>query len=113
MEEEEEEWQHTHSTKVAWVLASRNAGIRFMNSLVGEHKGAGLKLADEGLILLRCNSKLHVPCNDGGGGGRGRGRCLRMAQQCHGRAVGLKSAEEGLILLFFRCDSTLQEPTFA
>jgi hypothetical protein len=28
--------------------------MRFVNALVGEHKGAGLKLADEGLILLRC-----------------------------------------------------------
>ncbi len=45
--------------------------MRFVNALVGEHKGAGLKLADEGLVLLRCDSKLRVPCDDvGGGGGR-------------------------------------------
>ena len=28
-------------------------------------------------------------------------------------AVGLKSAEEGLTLLFLRCDSTLHEPAIA
>jgi hypothetical protein len=28
-------------------------------------------------------------------------------------AVGLKLAEEGLILLFLRCNSTLHEPTIA
>ncbi len=28
-------------------------------------------------------------------------------------AVGLKSAEEGLILLFLRCDSILHQPTIA
>jgi hypothetical protein len=47
--------------------------MRFVNALVGEHKGVGLKSADEGLILLRCNSKLCVPHDDGGGGGGGGG----------------------------------------
>ncbi len=55
------------------ILASRDAGMRFVNALVGEHEGAGLKSADEGLILLRCNSKLRVPLYDGGGGGGGGG----------------------------------------
>ncbi len=52
-------------------MASRDAGMRFVNALVGEHEGTGLKLADEGLILLRCDSKLRVPRDDGGGGGGG------------------------------------------
>jgi hypothetical protein len=39
--------------------------------LIGEHEGAGLELADEGMILLRCDSKLCAPCDDGGGGGGG------------------------------------------
>ena len=81
--------------------------------LVGKHEGAGLKLADEGLILLRCDSKLRVPRDDGGGGGGGRRRRLDVARGRHGRAVGLKSAEEGLMLLFLKCDSTLHEPAIA
>jgi hypothetical protein len=36
-----------------------------------------------------------------------------VAQQCHECAVGLKSAEERLILLFLRCNSTLPEPAIA
>jgi hypothetical protein len=54
------------------VLASHDAGMRFVNGLVSEHEGAGLKSADEGLPLLRCNSKLRAPRDDGGGGGGGR-----------------------------------------
>jgi hypothetical protein len=61
------------------VLALRDAGMRFVNALVGKHEGAGLKSADEGLILLRCNSKLHVPCDNGGGGEGGRRRWLGVA----------------------------------
>jgi hypothetical protein len=84
--------------------------MRFVNVLVGKHEGAGLKSADEGLILLRCDSKLRVPCNDGDGGWGGRRSRLGVARQCHGHAVGLKLVEEGLILLFLRCDSTLHKP---
>ncbi len=87
--------------------------MRFVNALVGVHEGAGLKSADEGMILLRCDSKFCIPRDDGGGGGGGRRRWLGVAQRRHGRAVGLKLAEEGLILLFLRCDSTLQEPAIA
>ncbi len=50
-----------------------------MNTLVGEHEGAGLKLVDEGLILLRCDSKLLVTRNDKGGGGGGWRRWLDVA----------------------------------
>jgi hypothetical protein len=61
------------------VLASRDAGMRFMNALISKHEGAGLKSVDEGLILLRCNSKLRVPRDNRGGGGGGRRRWLGMA----------------------------------
>ncbi len=45
--------------------------MRFVNAFVGEHEGAGLKSADEELILLMCDSKLCEPRDDGGGGGGG------------------------------------------
>ncbi|KAL3770880.1 hypothetical protein ACHAW5_003968 [Stephanodiscus triporus] len=60
--------QHAHSSKVhviynrrtLGVSASRDAGTRFVNALVGEHERAGLKSAEEGMILLflRCDSTL-------------------------------------------------------
>jgi hypothetical protein len=84
-----------------------------VNTLIGEHEGAGLKLADEGLILLRCDSKLRAPCDDGGGGGGRRRHQLDVAQGHHRRTMGLKLVEEELMLLFLRCDSTLHEPAIA
>jgi hypothetical protein len=51
------------------VLASRDAGMRFVNALVGEHEGAGLKSADEVLILLR------VAASAGRGSRTSRTRC--------------------------------------
>jgi hypothetical protein len=89
-EEEEEAEEHSHSTKVhvvynrngLGVSASRDAGTRFVNALVREHEGAGLKSAEEELILLflRCDSTLResppmgvgLGEEDGGGGVVGR-----------------------------------------
>jgi hypothetical protein len=44
---------------------------------------------------------------EGGGGAASAGHGSMTSRM----AVRLKSAEEGLILLFLRCDSTLHEPT--
>ena len=79
--EKEKEEEHSHSTKVhviynrksLGVSASRDAGTRFVNALVREHEGAGLKSAEEELILLflRCDSTLREFPPMGGGEGPG------------------------------------------
>jgi hypothetical protein len=54
-----------------------------------------------------------LPCDDGvsrrGGGVAPAGRGMKNSWM----AVGLKLAEEGLILLFLRCDTTLHKPVIA
>lgn len=60
---------HAHSEKIhilynheaLGVVASRKRGVQFTNVLVKKHEGAGLKSADEDLILvfLRCDGMFH------------------------------------------------------
>jgi hypothetical protein len=52
-------------SRLLGVLALHDAGMRFVNTFIGEHEGAGLKSVDKGLILLRCNSKLRKSRDDG------------------------------------------------